>query len=70
MLSSTANLFDQPERMPIPPDERIEPGSPYGEGKYILERLLAWLARTYGPALRRAALLQRRRRLGRARRGP
>ena len=30
ILSSTANLFDQPERMPIAEDERIVPGSPYG----------------------------------------
>jgi UDP-glucose 4-epimerase len=46
LLSSTANLFDQPERMPIDETERIVPGSPYGESKYILERLLAWLDRT------------------------
>ena len=31
ILSSTANLFDEPERMPIAEDERIVPGSPYGE---------------------------------------
>jgi len=48
LLSSTANLFDQPERMPIDETERIVPGSPYGESKYILERLLAWLDRTQG----------------------
>jgi UDP-glucose 4-epimerase len=48
VLSSTANLFDRPERMPIEPDARIEPGSPYGESKYILERVLAWLERTSG----------------------
>src|SRR5690606_26429905 len=29
ILSSTANLFDDPEKMPIEPDERIVPGSPY-----------------------------------------
>ena len=54
VLSSTANLFDRPERMPIEPGARIEPGSPYGESKYILERVLAWLERTSG--LRYAAL--------------
>lgn len=48
ILSSTANLFDDPERMPISEDERIVPGSPYGEGKYILERILSWLDRTVG----------------------
>ena len=48
ILSSTANLFDDPERMPIDENERIVPGSPYGESKYILERMLHWLDRTEG----------------------
>jgi len=48
ILSSTANLFDQPERMPIDESERIVPGSPYGESKFILERLLHWLDRICG----------------------
>jgi UDP-glucose 4-epimerase len=47
ILSSTANLFDQPERMPIDESERIVPGSPYGESKFILERMLYWLDRIY-----------------------
>jgi UDP-glucose 4-epimerase len=54
ILSSTANLFDRPRRMPIDEAEDIVPGSPYGESKYILERMLAWLDRTIG--LRYAAL--------------
>ena len=48
ILSSTANLFDQPERMPIDESERIVPGSPYGESKFILERMLHWLDRICG----------------------
>ncbi len=48
ILSSTANLFDQPERMPIDESERIIPGSPYGESKFILERMLHWLDRIHG----------------------
>jgi UDP-glucose 4-epimerase len=48
ILSSTANLFDQPERMPIDELERIIPGSPYGESKFILERMLHWLDRIRG----------------------
>lgn len=47
ILSSTANLFDQPERMPIDESERIIPGSPYGESKFVLERMLHWLDRIY-----------------------
>jgi UDP-glucose 4-epimerase len=46
ILSSTANLFDDPEKMPIAETERIVPGSPYGESKYILERFLYWLDKT------------------------
>lgn len=47
ILSSTANLFDDPERIPIDENERIVPGSPYGESKYILERYLYWMDRLY-----------------------
>jgi UDP-glucose 4-epimerase len=54
ILSSTANLFDRPERLPIDEEAPIVPGSPYGESKYILERVLHWLDRTKG--LRYAAL--------------
>ena len=48
ILSSTANLFDDPEQMPISEKERIVPGSPYGESKFILERMLYWLDKTKG----------------------
>jgi len=47
ILSSTANLFDNPERMPIDEKERIVPGSPYGESKFIIERLLYWMDRIH-----------------------
>lgn len=43
ILSSTANLFGHPETMPIDEEEAINPGSPYGESKNILERTLDWL---------------------------
>jgi UDP-glucose 4-epimerase len=54
ILSSTANLFDDPERIPIAETERIVPGSPYGESKFFLERMLYWMDRIHG--LRYAAL--------------
>lgn len=54
ILSSTANLFGDPQRMPIDEGEEIVPGSPYGESKRILERMLYWLDQTKG--LRYAAL--------------
>ena len=48
ILSSTANLFDRPARIPIDESEMIVPGSPYGESKFILERILYWLDQTCG----------------------
>ncbi|MEM6994510.1 MAG: UDP-glucose 4-epimerase GalE [Myxococcota bacterium] len=54
ILSSTANLFGEPERIPIDEAERVVPGSPYGESKHALERILAWTSQIHG--LRYAAL--------------
>ncbi len=54
ILSSTANLFDKPEEIPISESEKIVPGSPYGESKQSLERMLYWLDQTVD--LRYAAL--------------
>ena len=48
ILSSTANLFADPLAMPITEAERIIPGSPYGESKGIIERMLHWLSVTRG----------------------
>ena len=48
IFSSTANLFDQPKRIPIDESEALIPGSIYGETKYMAERLLAWMDRLYG----------------------
>jgi len=48
ILSSTANLFDEPEKMPIEADNKIVPGSPYGESKFFIERMLHWFERIYG----------------------
>jgi UDP-glucose 4-epimerase len=54
ILSSTAALFGEPTKIPIDEDERIVPGSPYGESKNIIERQLYWLDRVCG--IRYAAL--------------
>jgi len=48
ILSSTANLFDDPETIPIAETERIVPGSPYGEMKWWMERALYWYDRNFG----------------------
>jgi UDP-glucose 4-epimerase len=54
VLSSTANLFAAPEVIPIPEDSVVEPGSPYGESKLMIERALYWADRIGG--LRSASL--------------
>lgn len=48
ILSSTAALFDEPETIPIKETERVIPGSPYGESKAMIERLLYWMDKIYG----------------------
>jgi UDP-glucose 4-epimerase len=54
VLSSTANLFGNPQKIPIDEAETIDPGSPYGESKLILERTLHWAGQIHG--LRSACL--------------
>jgi UDP-glucose 4-epimerase len=54
VLSSTANLFGAPDTQPIPETARIDPGSPYGESKWMIERALVWAERVHG--LRSACL--------------
>jgi len=48
VLSSTANLFGTPDSVPIPETARIDPGSVYGESKWMLERALLWADRIHG----------------------
>ena len=48
ILSSTAALFGNPEAMPITEATRIDPGSPYGESKLMIERTLYWADRIHG----------------------
>ncbi|MBE7210928.1 MAG: UDP-glucose 4-epimerase GalE [Gluconacetobacter diazotrophicus] len=54
ILSSTAALFGNPEVIPIAENARIDPGSPYGESKLMIERALFWADRIHG--LRSACL--------------
>lgn len=42
ILSSTANLFGEPETIPISETESLIPGSAYGESKFFIERILHW----------------------------
>lgn len=55
IFSSTSALFGGPERSePIPEAALIDPGSPYGESKFLIERVLHWADTIYG--LRSACL--------------
>jgi UDP-glucose 4-epimerase len=54
VFSSTANLFGTPSRIPIDETEALDPGSPYGESKLMIERTLLWADRIHG--LRSACL--------------
>jgi UDP-glucose 4-epimerase len=54
ILSSTASVYGDPERIPIQEDDRLAPSSPYGESKSMIERMLHWCEVRYG--LRYASL--------------
>lgn len=47
VLSSTAALYGE-QADPLPEDSPIEPGSPYGESKWMIERALYWADRVCG----------------------
>jgi UDP-glucose 4-epimerase len=48
VLSSTAAVFGSAAVSPIAEDAPIDPGSPYGESKHMLERTLHWAGRIHG----------------------
>lgn len=54
VLSSTANLFGEPQSAPITEAAPTVPASPYGESKLTIERALAWADRVH--SLRSASL--------------
>ena len=54
VFSSTAAVYGDPERVPIPEDHPKNPVSPYGATKLIVERMLSEFGDAYG--LRSAAL--------------
>jgi UDP-glucose 4-epimerase len=48
ILSSSAGVYGNPERLPIVEEDRKDPLNPYGETKYMLERMLSTLDKAYG----------------------
>lgn len=54
VFSSTAALFGRPGTAPLDEDAPVEPVSPYGESKQMIERMLFWAGQVHG--LRSACL--------------
>ena len=54
VFSSTAALYGTPERTLIEETDALQPTSPYGESKLLVEHMLAWFHRIHG--LRYASL--------------
>ena len=48
VLSSTAAVYGEPERVPITEDDALAPTNAYGESKLLVERMLAWHHRIHG----------------------
>ena len=54
VFSSTAALYGNPERTPIREEDKLAPTNPYGDSKFLVERMLGWMHETHG--LRYASL--------------
>jgi UDP-glucose 4-epimerase len=48
VLSSTCAVYGAPATVPIPEDAPIHPESPYGDGKFFIERTLHWAELIHG----------------------
>jgi len=54
VFSSTAAVYGEPRSLPITEGHSLHPTNPYGESKYLVERMLAWFHSIHG--LRYASL--------------
>lgn len=48
IFSSTAGIYGNPTKIPIPEDHPSHPTNPYGESKLMVERILSWYQRIHG----------------------
>lgn len=48
VFSSTAAVYGEPERIPIPEDHPTAPTNPYGFTKLTVEQMMAWYERAHG----------------------
>jgi UDP-glucose-4-epimerase GalE len=54
VFSSSAAVYGNPERTPIPEDHPLRPTSAYGDSKLVMEKAIRWYGKAYG--IRWAAL--------------
>lgn len=47
VFSSTAAVYGDPQKIPIPEDYRLQPASVYGETKAMVERILEWYGKLF-----------------------
>lgn len=48
IFSSTAGIYGNPTKIPIPEDHANNPTNPYGESKLMVEKILSWYGKIYG----------------------
>jgi UDP-glucose 4-epimerase len=48
VFSSSAAVYGEPQVIPIPEDHPKNPTNPYGETKWVMERMLQWYGQAYG----------------------
>jgi len=48
IFSSTAGVYGNPTKIPIPEDHQKSPENPYGESKLMVEKILSWYGKTKG----------------------
>ena len=48
VLSSTAAVYGDPDRVPLDESDTLAPTNAYGESKLLVERMLAWFHRIHG----------------------
>lgn len=48
VFSSTAAVYGDPLQVPIPEDHRLQPVSPYGDSKLMVERAIGWYGQAHG----------------------
>jgi UDP-glucose 4-epimerase len=46
IFSSSAGVYGNPERIPIPESSRAKPTNPYGESKLMVEKIMDWYGKT------------------------